>query len=101
MFFQHILKLSTVFALRISFQGKEETQPTGVLENYGFDFDSACYSPQTSCANDVPQVEEKSLENCMSMLQISDTIENVMKILYPILFLIFNIVYWLTFRKSF
>ena len=79
---------------------KEEIQSPNCLDNYGIDYGSEDPGFYTSrCASDAPEVKDESREMCMSMLQISDNIENLLRILYPVLFLIFNIVYWLTFRK--
>ena len=79
---------------------KEEIHSPNCLDNYGIDYGSEDPGFHTSrCTSDVPEVKDESLEICMSMLQISDNIENLLRILYPVLFLIFNIVYWLTFRK--
>jgi hypothetical protein len=82
----------------VFFQAKEEKQSSNCLENYGFDYGGT--EPAFHGTRDgAPEVKCESREHCMSMLQISDSIETSLRILYPILFFIFNLVYWLTFRK--
>ena len=49
---------------------------------------------------DEPDVTKETGDDASMTLNISDSIENVVRVLYPILFLIFNAIYWLTYRKS-
>ena len=84
------------------FQVKEKIQPVSCLDNYGVDLgstDSVFYASHSSCTSDEPEVKDEPLENCTSMLQISDTIENSLRVLYPVLFFIFNLFYWWTYTQ--
>ncbi|XP_028411264.1 glycine receptor subunit alpha-4-like isoform X2 [Dendronephthya gigantea] len=96
-------KQQLIEAARSIEKGREEMLPTNCLENYGFDFgtaDSTFPSSHASHVSDEPEVKHESLENGVSMLEISETIENCLRILYPILFIIFNVVYWMAFKTS-
>ena len=77
-------------------KAKQEMQSPGCLDDYGFDFSITDPEFQTSrCMDDVPEVKDESREN--GTPQISGKIEYLMRILYPVLFFIFNLFYWFTY----
>ena len=50
--------------------------------------------------NTEAEVKDESLENGFSTPRISDNSEYLMRIQYPVLFLIFNLFYWFTYRHT-
>lgn len=77
--------------------------PTNCLENYGFDFgstDSIFPSSRSSQITDELEEKHESCDSGVSILEISVNIEKCLRILYPVLFIIFNVVYWMAFKTT-
>ena len=85
----------------IIFQKEKDSQSLNVLDNYAFGFNFADPVFKTvHCVIDVPEIKDESCENSFTMPQISDKVENLIRVLYPVLFLIFNLIYWFTYRHT-